>query len=112
MKLNIFFDISERLDMGLYYSNLFKSYLIGYVDGGYLSNPHKARPQTCYLFTYGGTATSWRSIKQTLVASSSNHAEILAIHEASSKCVWLRSITQHIREACGLPINKEIPTTL
>ena len=68
--------------------------------------------RTCYLFTYGGTAISWRSVKQTLVATSSNHEEILAIHEESCECVWLRLVTQHIREMCGLPINKKIPTTL
>lgn len=30
----------------------------------------------------GGTAISWNFIKQTLVATSLNHAEILAIYEA------------------------------
>lgn len=77
-----------------------------------MSDPHKGRSQTGYLFTCGGTAISWRSTKQTLSATSSNHAELLAIHEASRECVWLRSMTQHIRGTCGLPAYKEIPTTL
>ena len=38
-----------------------------------------------------------------MVITSSNHSEILAIHEASCECVWLRSIIQHIQETCGLP---------
>lgn len=84
----------------------------GYADVGYLSDPHKARSQTSYLFTYGGTAISWRSMKQTLAATSSNHAEIIAIHEASRECVWLRSMTQHIQEMCGFSMEKDIPTTL
>ena len=84
------------MDMGLFYSNESKSELIGYADAGYLSDPHKARSQIGYLFTCGDTAISWRSMKQTLVATSLNHAEIIAIHEASRECVWLRSITQHI----------------
>ena len=79
--------------MGLFYSNKSNFDLLGYVDSGYLSNPHKARSQTSYLFTCGGTAISWRSVKQTITATSSNHAEILAIHEASRECVWLRSMT-------------------
>jgi len=29
----------------------------------------------------------WRSVKQTITITSSNHAEILALHEASRKCV-------------------------
>lgn len=63
------------MDIGLYYSNLSKLDLIGYADAWYLSDPHKARSQIDYLFTYGGTAISWRSVKQTLVATPSNHAE-------------------------------------
>ena len=31
------------------------------------------------------------------------YKEILAIHEASRECVWLRSMIQHIQETCGLP---------
>ncbi|XP_013594830.1 PREDICTED: uncharacterized protein LOC106302993 [Brassica oleracea var. oleracea] len=40
-----------------------------------------------YVFTVGRTAISWRSQKQTLVATSSNHAETIALHEASRECV-------------------------
>ena len=48
------------------------------------------------LFTYGGTVISWCSTKQTIAVTSSNHAEILAIHVASRECIWLRSLVQHI----------------
>ena len=60
-------------DMGLYYSKESKSQLIGYADAEYISNSHKAQSQTGYVFTYGGTTISWRSVKQTMVATSSNH---------------------------------------
>ena len=46
-----------------------------------------ARSQRGYVFTYGGTIIYWRSIKQTMVATSSNHSEILTIHETSCECV-------------------------
>ena len=82
--------------MDLYYSKESKSQLIKYTNARYLSDPHKARSQRGYVFTYGGTIIYWRSIKQTMVATSSNHSEILAIHEASHECVWLRSMIQHI----------------
>ncbi|GJY04586.1 putative RNA-directed DNA polymerase [Tanacetum coccineum] len=62
--------------------------------------------QTGYVFLNGGTAISWRSQKQTLVATSSNHVEIIVLHEASRVCVWLRSMTQLIVISCVL--NKEI----
>ncbi|KAL5539348.1 hypothetical protein UlMin_022296 [Ulmus minor] len=108
---HIFRYLQGTIDLGLFYPNESKKGLIGYADAGHLSDPHKARSQTGYVFTCGGTAISWRSQKQTLVATSSNHAEVIALHEASRECVWLRSMTQHIQESCGLPVNKD-PTIL
>ena len=104
--------LSGTTDMDLFYSNKSKEKLLGYADAGYLSDPHKARSQTGYVFNYNGTAISWRSIKQTMVATSSNHSEILAIHEASRECIWLRSMIHHIQESCGLSSVKDKPTIL
>jgi hypothetical protein len=100
------------IDMRLFYPHCSNPQLVGYADAGYLSDPHKGRSQTGYLFTYGNTAISWRSVKQTISATSSNHSEIIAIHEASRECVWLRSVIQHIQEKCGLSSIKGSPTIL
>ncbi|XP_075084973.1 secreted RxLR effector protein 161-like [Nicotiana tabacum] len=86
--------------------------MIGYADAGYLSDPHKVRSKTGYLFIYGGTSISWHSMKQTIVATSSNHAEIIAIHEDSRECVCLRSITGHIQKMCDFLVKRDKPTTL
>ena len=59
-------------DLGLFYSKVPKPELLSYTDAGYLSDPHKARSQSGYVFTYGDTAVSWRFVKQTMVATSSN----------------------------------------
>lgn len=99
-------------DLGLFYTNQSKDSLIGFADAGYLSDPHNARSQTGYVFTHDGTAISWRSMKQTIAATSSNHSEILAIHEASRECVWLRLMTQHIRVDCGMTKGKQEPTVI
>ena len=69
--------------MSLFYSKKSKQQLFGYADAGYVSNPHKVRSQTRYVFNCNGTAILWRSFKQTMVATSSNHLEIIAIYEAS-----------------------------
>ena len=98
--------------MGLFYSKAMEPQLLGYANAGYLSDPHKARSQTGYIFTYGNTPISWRSVKQTIVATSSNHSEIFAMHEASRECVWLRLMIQHIKESCGLSSIKNNPTVL
>jgi hypothetical protein len=98
--------------MGLFYPNKSNPQLVRYADVGYLSDPHKGRSQIGYLFTCGNTAILWRSVKQTISATSSNHSEIIAIHEVSRECVWLRSVIQYIREKCGLSSIKDNPTIL
>ncbi|WZZ32928.1 hypothetical protein YC2023_016329 [Brassica napus] len=108
---HVFRYLQGTIDLGLFYPTSSKGQMIGFADAGYLSDPHKARSQTGYVFTIGGTAISWRSQKQTLVATSSNHAEIIALHEASRECVWLRSISRHICSSSGIEENTE-PTIL
>lgn len=76
------------------------------------TDPHKGRSQTGYVFLNGNAAISWRSTKQTLVATSSNHAEILALYEASRECVWLRSLIQHVRSSCQLSSIAGIPNII
>ena len=88
------------------------SCLIGYADAGYLFDPHMARSQTGYMFTIGDIAVSWRSTKQTLVVTSSNHDEILALHEVSRECFWLRAVMEHIRSMNGLTSVVDLPTTI
>ena len=87
--------------MGLFYSKESKQQLFGYANAWYISDPHKGRSQTGYVFNCNDTTISWRSVKQTMVVTLSNHSKILAIQEASRKCIWLRSIIQHIRESYG-----------
>ncbi|KAM2864490.1 hypothetical protein FF1_023138 [Malus domestica] len=65
-----------------------------------------------YVFTIGDTTISWRSTKQTLVATSSNHAEILALHEASRECFWLKAVMEHIRSTSCLTSVVDIPTMI
>jgi hypothetical protein len=76
--------------------------MVGYADAGYMSDPHNARSQTGFVFLCNGTSISWRSRKQTLVATSTNHSEIIALYEASRECVWLRQMSNHIQKTCGL----------
>ena len=39
---------------------------------------------------------------QTLVATSTNHSEIIALYEASRECVWLCRMINHIQQSCGI----------
>ncbi|KAK4389858.1 hypothetical protein Sango_2322800 [Sesamum angolense] len=64
------------------------------------------------MYMYSGTATSWCSTKQTLVATSSNHAELIALYEARHECVWLRSLIHYVCESCGLESIEKSPTVI
>jgi len=86
----------------LFYKHNQDKTIIGYTDAGYLSDPHNARSQTGFVFLHSGTAISWKSSKQTLVATSTNHSEIIALYEASRECVWLRRMINHIQKSCGI----------
>jgi len=108
---HIFCYLQGTIDLGLYYPRHSEFGLVGFTDAGYLLDPHKYRSQTGYVFTIGRTTILWRYQKHTIVVTSSNYTEIIALHEACRECVWLRSMTNHIQEASGLIIKKE-PTRL
>jgi hypothetical protein len=89
-------------DLGLFYSRNKDPILFGYTDAGYLSDPHNGRSQIGFIFWHGETTISWKSSKQTLVSTSTNHSKIIALYEASHECIWLRRMTNHIMQSCGI----------
>jgi len=99
---NIFRYLQGTIDLGLFYQFDQDKSIIGYTDAGYLSDPHNARSQTGFVFLHGGTSISWKSSKQTLVATSTNHSKIIALYEASRECVWLRRMINHIQQSCDI----------
>jgi hypothetical protein len=80
---NIFRYLIGAIDLGLFYKINQDKTLVGYSDVGYLSDPHEARSQTGFVFLHGGTTISWKSSKQTLITTSTNHSEIIALFEES-----------------------------
>ena len=44
-----------------------------------------------YVFTLGGGAISWRSVKQSSIADSTMEAEYIAASEAAKEAVWLKN---------------------
>ena len=47
-------------------------------------------------------AVSWKSVKQTLVASSTMEAEFIACYEASNHGIWLRNFVTQLRIVDGI----------
>ena len=65
--------------------------VVGYSDsdfGGCFDN-HKST--SGYIFMLAGGAISWKSVKQSLIASSTMYVEFVACYGASSQDVWLRN---------------------
>ena len=43
------------------------------------------------MFTFGGGAISWRSVKQSCIADSTMEAEYIAASEAAKETMWLKN---------------------
>jgi hypothetical protein len=54
------------------------------------------------MFLHGETTISWKSCKQTLIDTSTNHSGIIALYEAARECAWLRRVINHIQVSCGI----------
>ena len=97
--------------MGLLYTKQGKATFEGYVDSGYKSDTKTGKSQTGYIFLRVGAPISWKSMKQTVMATSTNHLELLAFHKAMRELVWLRKMHRIISEQAGLELSHE-PTIL
>ena len=62
---------------------------IGYTDSDFQSDIESRKSTSGYVFTLGGEAVSWRSIKQSSIADSTMEAEYIIASEAAKEAVWL-----------------------
>ena len=63
---------------------------IGYTDSDFYSELEFKKSTLGYVFTLGGGAISWRSVKQSSIADSTMEAEYIAASEVAKEAVWLR----------------------
>jgi hypothetical protein len=70
-------------DLGLYYRRDTKCEITGYADSGFKTDEVSGKSQTGYIFIKNGTPISWKSVKQTVTATSTNHAKLLAFHKTA-----------------------------
>ena len=62
--------------------------LIGHIDSDFQSAFDFKKSTSGCLFTLGGGAISWRSVKQSCIANSTMEAEYVAACEAAKEVVW------------------------
>ena len=64
---------------------------IGYTDSNFLSDRESRKSISGYVFTLGGGAISWRSVKQSSIADSTMEAEYIAASKVIKEVVWLKN---------------------
>ncbi|KAF1317267.1 Integrase catalytic core protein, partial [Globisporangium splendens] len=84
-------------DLALVYDGKQKTGLVGFADASWASDEGNRRSTTGYVFTYNGTAVSWRSQRQPTVAGSSTEAEYMSLYSATQEMVWLRRLLADLK---------------
>ena len=63
---------------------------IRYTDSDFMSDKDTRKSTSRSVFTLGGGAVVWRSVKQSSIADSTMEAEYIAACEAAKEAVWLK----------------------
>ena len=71
--------------------------VIGYSDLDFVGCVDSRKSTSRYIFIFAGGAVSWRSVKQTLTATSTIEAEFVSCFEATSHGVWLKSFMSGLK---------------
>ena len=79
-------------DLGLYYHKTDQPNIQDFADFGFRTDVNAGKSQTGYIFLKCGAPIFWKSTKQIVTATSTNHAKLLAFHEAAREVVWLRTM--------------------
>ena len=58
--------------------------IVGYLNSNFAGCLDSRRSTSGYIFMLAGGAVSWKSLKQTLIASSTTEAKFIACYEASN----------------------------
>ena len=75
---------------------------MGYLDSDFAGCLDSRRSTSGYIFMLAGEAVSWKSVKQTLIASCTMEAEFIACYEASNHGIWLRNFITQLRIIDGI----------
>jgi transposase InsO family protein len=71
--------------------------VIGYCDSDFAGCVDSRKSTSGYIFMLAGGAVSWRSVKQSLIATSTMEAEFVSCFEATSHGVWMKSFISGLR---------------
>ncbi|KAL5570029.1 hypothetical protein UlMin_026604 [Ulmus minor] len=78
------------------------NFFLGYTDSDFQSDRDSRKSTSGSVFTLGGGAIVWRSIKQSCNADSTMEAKYVAASEASKEVVWLRKFPSGLEVIPGM----------
>ena len=76
--------------------------LLGYTDSDFQGDKDSRKSTSGSVFTLGGAAVVWRSIKQSSIADSTMEAEYIAASEAAKEAVWLKNFLSDLEVVPGM----------
>ena len=76
--------------------------IVGYSNSNFAGCLDSRRSTSGYIFMLAGGAISWKSVKQTLIASSTMEAKFIACYEASKHGIWLQNFITQLRIVDGI----------
>ncbi|KAL5551356.1 hypothetical protein UlMin_001532 [Ulmus minor] len=78
------------------------NFVLGYTDFDFQSDKDSRKLTSGSVFTLGGGAIVWRSIKQSCIVDSIMEAEYVAASEASKEVVWLQKFLSGLEVIPGM----------
>nr|KYP42478.1 Retrovirus-related Pol polyprotein from transposon TNT 1-94 [Cajanus cajan] len=73
----------------LIYRRLDQLEIVGYTNSNFVGCQDNMKSTSGYIYMLAKGAISWKSVKQSLIASSTMVAEFIACYEASNHGIWL-----------------------
>ena len=84
-------------DYMLMYRRTYSLEVIGYSNADFVGCVDSRKSTSGHIFKLADGAVSWRSVKQTLTATSTMEVEFVSCFKASSHGVWLKSFISWLR---------------
>ena len=93
-------------DFGLTFTNSCSPHptVVGYADADYAGDLDSRRSTTGFVFTYAGSAISWKTKLQRTVALSTCEAELMALAHACQEAQWLIRMTTDLQHPDSGPL--------
>ena len=94
--------VNGTWNMGLCYDGVKGGGVYGYTDSDWAGDVSDRKSTSAYVFMTAGSAISWSSRKQTVVATSSCEAEYVAMSSTCKESAWLKRLLSDIPMGCDL----------